>query len=675
MKSGEKRQVAAGRRQWLLIAIGVVLITLAGVVAQRPVVLVLWLFDGAIAALILTAAALLGGALLPLLRLGVLTRSAHWLLSAGLGIGLLTIIVLVLGVVGLIGPPFRWLAIVLLLLGAAAGVIRLRTLQYKNQGERAGRSAWLLLALGPFLALVLLVATLPPGIAWQEEGFGYDVLEYHLELPKEYYLSGDIAYLPNNVYANFPGAAEMLYLLCAQVVDEPIGFWLSAKCLNALLGVLVVGAAWLAGRQLSPRVGIVSAILVGSAGWLIYLSGIAYVENGMLLFEMLATACILRASQVERAPATRWLVLGGLMAGFACGFKYTAVPLVVLPLAVALLVMMPSRRVFGAVAFCIASVAAFAPWLIKNTVMTGNPVFPLAGSIFNAQPPGWGEEQQEHFAESHSLGPNERSIGARLALAWEHTVADPTQRFGAILFALATVGVIRRRERFEVGLLAMLGVQLVVWIAATHLFARFAVPMLIPLALLGGRGTVNWNERITPPFCVLLLAGVAFNFYRIADLYAGQMYVNGERINVEGATAAFTEGRIPGYGYLGIINEKLPPDAHILMLGDARAFYFQRRVDYCVVFSRNPFVDAVRNARTPQDIIKWLRDRGYTNVLINWSEVRRLRHSRYGFPDVITPDRFAALETAGLKPIAASALTLKDGTPSWVLYAVPGKTD
>ncbi len=107
------------------------------------------------------------------------------------------------------------------------------------------------------------------------------------------------------------------------------------------------------------------------------------------------------------------------------------------------------------------------------------------------------------------------------------------------------------------------------------------------------------------------------------------------------------DGQLPGYEYFKVVNHELPPDASILLVGDAKAFYFQRDVDYCVVFNRNPFVEAIRSAQTGRDIINWLRDQGYTHVLVNWSEVNRLS-ATYGFAPQITPGLFDDLEREGL---------------------------
>ena len=171
----------------------------------------------------------------------------------------------------------------------------------------------------------MIVATIPPGFLWQESGFGYDVLEYHLQLPKEYYENGAITYLPHNVYANFPSAAEMLYLFMANVGGESIDFWPLAKAINAILAAATVAAAWFTGREFSARCAIVTTLLMASCGWILYLSGVAYVENGMMFSGMLSFGCLLKACREETwTIKIRWIILAGILAGFSCGFKYTA---------------------------------------------------------------------------------------------------------------------------------------------------------------------------------------------------------------------------------------------------------------------------------------------------------------------------------------------------------------
>jgi len=661
-----------GPRTRSLLVVGAAVVGLL-IALQNPLVLVLLLTDGLLAVVVLLCVTLAGVAAVPLLRLGPLPARWQVLLGAGLGLGLLSIVLLVLGAAGILSRVV-WIA--LLAIGAGAGILRVRGL-LKTAADQAparasGRMRWLWLLVCPFLALTILAASVPPGYLWAEEGNGYDVLEYHLQMPKEYLAAGRIVYAPHNVYASFPANVEMLYLLCMVLTGDAVDAAGACKMLNAGLAVLIVAAAWLIGRERSSTAGVVTGVAAAGTGWLTYLSGVAYVENGMLFFGMLAVAAMLRA--VQQAPQRlRWAAAAGLLAGFSMGCKYTAVVLVGLPLAVGLLVAGPvglRRRLASVGVLLVAQVAAFAPWLVKNAVMTHDPVFPLSGRVFDGYPDGWGQPESTHFAATHAPGPDEAGIAPRLKATWHQILADPDQRFGPVLFILAAWGLMSARGQHAAAALGMmLLMQLLAWLFVTHLFARFAVPLLIPLVALAGWVPLE-SSRCRRLVTAALLVGAAWNGLFLTRLYRAHTHPGPQRVNLEGATGFFTAGLGLGHEHLAVINQELPADSRILMVGDAKAFYFRRQVDYCVVFNRSPFVTVLESGAGPTDVVSWMARRGYTHVLVNWSEIERLRSSRYGFPSVVTRDLFEHLTSAGLRRTHEFSSNAT-GIPYAELYRVP----
>jgi hypothetical protein len=632
------------------------------------------------------------------------------MLGAGLGLGFTALLVLVLGTAGAMHP---WLLKTLLCAGAAAGVLRARTLMVRAPVERAVSQAeagtdhnakwvylWLLAV--PFLVLSLLAASKAPGFVWKEEGFGYDILEYHLQLPREYLDAARITYLPHNVYANFPANVEMLYLLAMIVHGNTPEIGTVANTVHLTLGALAVCGAWLTGRMWSPKAGIVAGVAMATVGWLPYLSGLAYVENGMLLFGMLAAASLFQAVRMqaavgsshhpERGPAEpgnartrtrghptpgtantprRWLVVAGVMAGFACGCKYTAVPMIAVPLGLCAL-LVPGRAVAGRLAdgliFALATLATFAPWLIKNQAMTGNPVFPLANDVFQASPDGWGPDETQHWNAGHTPAPHERSAAHRLRLLWQHILNDKHQRFGPALFLIALGGLCARRlGRDDAVLVLMLAVQLAVWILATHLYARFAVVLLIPLTLLAARALGAARSPLrNATIVVLLAAGSALN-----AVFAAQLQLADSPGDAR--ASLLYDGKVPGFEYLGVVNRDLPPDARILLVGEARAFYFRREVRYCVVFNHNPFLEQLLGPNSAAGVLAWLRARDFTHVLVHWGEIGRLASS-YGFSPAVEPRELAGwfdrLTDAGLKHLYGSPHPTRE-TRFVDLYEVP----
>ncbi|MBU0717410.1 MAG: hypothetical protein KJ749_04105, partial [Planctomycetes bacterium] len=219
---------------------------------------------------------------------------------------------------------------------------------------------------------------------------------------------------------------------------------------------------------------------------------------------------------------------------------------------------------------------------------------------------------------------------------------DPLQRFGPLILLLGTVGLLgHRRDRIDLILCVILISQVGVWLFATHLFARFAVVLLIPLVLLAGRVFIGSTSKYrVGAVCLLIAIGAGWNLTFAAKLIANE--------RATGAPASLIyDGELPGFEYFKTINHELPAGARLLLVGDAKAFYFQRNVDYCVAFNRSSFAEAVRQAEDEQEVVTWLRSRGYTHVLVNWSEIRRLR-STYGFAPEVNEGLFDRLASTGL---------------------------
>ncbi|MCH9034394.1 MAG: hypothetical protein IID42_07805, partial [Planctomycetes bacterium] len=314
-----------------------------------PFALVSVLLDAVPAIVVLLPPVLFGAAVIPYLRLGKLPTAWRFLLGAALGLGTLSTLVF-LG--GLFGWLQRWVWVAIVVVEMVVGVMAIRASRSAVDTEDANDGAaekskprhgvdplWLIVL--PFLLLGVLVTTNAPGFIWQEEGYGYDILEYHLQVPKEYYQAGRISYLPHNVYGSFPSVVEMLYLLNMVLLEDDVDTGTSANLIHFSFALLTVYAAWVLGSLWSRRAGVVSGATMATTGWLTYLSGLAYVENGMLFFGLAATAVLLRSSRDaldEAAPGDslrtrrRHMALAGLFAGFACGCKYTAVPMIAGPL-------------------------------------------------------------------------------------------------------------------------------------------------------------------------------------------------------------------------------------------------------------------------------------------------------------------------------------------------------
>ena len=622
----------------------------------------------------------IGWALSPVL----LPKSAGpgWRLIGGTGIGLgvLALLMLGLGSVGLMNRAF-WLAI--LSVFAAVGVWPIVTLSRAkpDASESPGAIRWLWMLVAPFAAIAILAASLPPGILWPAEGNGYDVLEYHLGAPREFFEAGRISFLPHNIYSNFPFAVELLYLLSMIVHGEAVSAGITAQMVNLIIAGLAVAAVWLAGKQLSSSVGVIAAVLAATCPFVAYLCGVAYVENALLLYAALGLAAVMRWWMDGEAASSRWVLLTGLFCGFACGCKYTGIAVVLAPMAFVVLwrlIRCKGKRLAAASLFALGVLVAFGPWLIRNTVNTHNPVFPLARSVFPDNGLAWDDDGAARWTEGHLPAPEDRPLDARVRRFGTEILSS--ELFGPLILLAMIVGVgqllramLGRGLPFAPALAAwvMIVVGVVAWLFFSHLVGRFAVTLIVPASLIVA---ARWElfrrtETSLIGIAIVVLAAVLnFSMFVREGTSAGLFQVAALRAG--DGTEWFTDGLWPSHAHVPRINKLTAEGGRVLVVADARRFYLNAGADYCVVFSRNPFAEAAANLSSG-DLIAWLRDRGYGHVYVDWGEMSRLRNSRYGFWQSIDRSLFERLMTAGLRHVEDFNIGESAGVYS-SLFAVPG---
>ncbi len=423
----------------------------------------------------------LGARLAPLAGDPPLVRMA---LQAGLGLGLLGVVYLVLGAA--IGTA-AWLGWLLLFLPAillnrnvwgwfrqATGLVRL----YRGGGGLGRLLAW---GIGAVLLLALLTALAPP--------LKFDSLVYHLGLPRAYLAMGQVRFVPGNMYWGMPQTGEMLYTwaiaLAGTKTFAVLGWAFGVLTLIGLAGFIEsrisARGAWVGCAALVSGFSLASALSWGYIDWLVMLFGIGV---------------FVRLESWSRGRRSKDLVLAGIFAGFALGTKYTAG--VVALAGIALIVLegffgpvnaprtleisdpddgsapapgnergRPDTKsrfpgiLRSGIVFGLTLTLTSLPWWLKNLLATGNPFYPFVFatetmSAFRLQfyqglPPwgGWenalllpwqatitGVEAAAGFGVS--AGPLLLALGGLSGIGWRRRRGDQQQLLrNAWLFCLA----------------------------------------------------------------------------------------------------------------------------------------------------------------------------------------------------------------------------------------------
>jgi hypothetical protein len=629
------------------------------------------LTDGLVALVWVGSAAALGWFILR--RFGFISNASLRLATGGgLGLGIFSLLGLGLGLLGWLNRPvaisFPVISVVLFVadtMNRHPG--RVNREQIKTWLRESAGAAWLWLIPVASLAIAAVSASIMPGILWKSAGdpHPYDVTSYHLLVPREWYEGGRIVPLDHNMFSYFPFNVEMQFLLLMHVMGGPWTAMYACQFVSVGYAGLMILAIAGAGKDehstsniqhptsnaespsslrrsmFDVRCSVFAFNSMTAAGfaavvpWVIMLAGVAYVESALMLYTALSIAWALHAiANPDRLIKS--MILAGIMAGFACGVKITAVPMLLIAVPIAMIVVTRSaefsikRILIGCCGFGIAGLVVLLPWLMRNIAWSGNPLFPVGMSVLGKG--HFTDQQVERFRIAHSPISAQKSLGSKLRIL-KNGVIEHWQ-FGTIFFPVALVAIVMGWKDRHVWMLLICGLfVLIVWIGFTHLLPRFAV-MLIPIGAMA-IGRIQW-ARAWPVGLLLLLISAGFGWAGVIPELCHQ------------SDPPLFHGQ-PAPVFIGFedVEKMMSPELvdardrglQIGLVGDAQGFLYDipmSRLHYRTVFDLQPGdpIDAWVGSQAKGDP-NWL-------LVINPMEIDRLNKTYIGVPPV--PPAWAAHE-------------------------------
>lgn len=594
-------------------------------------------------------------------RLGASERNA---LAGGVGLSFVSLAMLMCGLTGLMWRPFVGILLVVPVLVEGTSLLHAKRNHAKEVAPHAPALPlfdwWLIAGCVCFLLPMLLGAMLPSN--------DFDVNEYHLEGPKEYFLAGRIHFLPHNVYTSFPFLTEMLSLLGMVLTND--WFYGSLVGKTVLMGfapLTALGVFAVGQRVADARTGRFAALIYLSTPWVYRISIIAYTEGAMCCFVILATLSLLIwlgqvASAEARSPRSEsWLC--GFLAGSAVATKYPGMVLVAIPLALVLCLAAVLNRVavkellkLGGL-YVLGGVIAFGPWVLKNSIETGNPVYPLMYSVFGGE--DWNPELDEKWKAGHARpAPLFKSPGAMWdeLVKYSVDVALGSVWQSVLLFGLAPLAFLysRKSRAFWVVCGSALTV-LAVWYSMTHLIDRFWVPVLPLISVMsgvgvcalfglyfpGGHGGNRGRSLLGVVLGVLCVVSLVYNFAFMTTPASGY---NAYLLDLQRAREQVKPPSVM------IAEQAAGKSGRVLFVGEAMVFDCETGYRYNTVFDKSllelwtarKLASGKWELLPAKQILQTLQAEGITHLLVNWDEILRYR-TTYGYTDFVSPARIAEL--------------------------------
>jgi len=236
-------------------------------------------------------------------------------------------------------------------------------------------SAIICIAIGILLLIEIVLNFTPP--------IDRDALIHHLAIPKLWLKNGGFYEMKWAPFSYYPMNVDLLYLIPLYFDQDFI-----AKFIHMGFGI---GTALLIYHYLNKKIsriaGLLGILVFLSTPMIFRLSTEAYVDLGLTFFTTAAVLAFIRYRDGEYKEF-KWLLLSSVAMGLALGTKYNA--LIAWFFLSASIIFVYSRdtgeqwkAIKCGLIFFLISLLIFFPWLIKNTIFTGNPLYPLFQGLFN----------------------------------------------------------------------------------------------------------------------------------------------------------------------------------------------------------------------------------------------------------------------------------------------------
>lgn len=577
-----------------------------------------------------------------LARRALPAQRGRWCIELGLGLTALLSLSHLLGVLGILSTLTAALSVGVGVVLFAPALRQTEDLEYRPRTLTP-----IHFAISCAVALALVMACSPPGVLWASEYGGFDALSYHLQLSREWIAMGRVWPSEHNVYSFLPSYIEVAYMHVALLGGGGmLGSNAQAAMSAQLLSAYMLIASGLVIAELTratlDRLGLdadsglawlIAMSLTLGTPWLLVVGTLAYNEIAVVL---LGSTALCAAMRMDLAVWKRALICGVIVGG-ACSCKPTALFLLAPSVGIVLLACSPRKRWLIATMACLlAGGITIAPWLVRNELEAGNPVFPQMAGVFGGG--HWSEAQHAVYAAAHAFDGSLADRFAMLAVPDRDGVNHVSRFRGltngqwgiTVLLGLIglTVLIAGRRTR-AAGLVILLAlcVPIVLWALLTHLQSRFLIPISPILVVLGAVAVTritNEHARNAVAKVVSLIAVMTCVVVSLAQ-NAGSPFI---LLDLGPGLSLGAYEPIEGEPWTATLNRVVGEGETVYLLGDATPFYVMGDVRYNTVYDRWLIEDVIESR--PLSPSAWgplLRERGIDYVVVSFSELRRYAQS------------------------------------------------
>jgi hypothetical protein len=477
-------------------------------------------------------------------------------------------------------------------------------------------------------AIFLLIFAMAPPVDW-------DSLMYHLQIPITFIKENRIFLPADNLHAAFIGLAHMLYIPFLEI-GSICGPALLSGFMALMLGLSVYALAY---RFFDRNAAYMSLAMLWGTSTILLVAITPRVDVTLCFYLLLAHYALLTALYSNSKSRYKYFYLSAVFLGLAFGVKYGgliyAVCLSPLTVYVAFKnghgLLNSSKKIL---VFGFTFLILMIPWLAKNWFLFEAPLYPFfdKGVSYSHRVPPWivSLSGPEPVAATAIINSFVKNASVRAPLNLRDFFFNPGKitpegegryYYSNLLFLLLPLGVffVRKKRLAWLVIPAILHIGMI-YLRFPRTNIRYLLPAIAPFTVATGFIT-NWicqrlkPQKISIIFAILLITVSLAQTARVVDRYFDDTKAKKHVFGLISSANYMKKYKIAGIRNLSLmldyVNKTLPTDSAILMLFEARSFYFRPRVIQDIANSNWPLLS---NALTFDEC---LRRVNVTHVLVN----------------------------------------------------------
>ncbi|MFH1386995.1 MAG: hypothetical protein ABIH50_04965 [bacterium] len=539
------------------------------------------------------------------------------LYSIGLGLGMISLLILLLGCLGLLYSWIIWTLLAIIIIFSTKELIPVchnlagSVMFLCHHFQR--RSVLLILLLQLLLGFIFinLISALAPIT-------DYDSLSYHLLAPKKYIAHHRLYPMPDSFQSYWTLAIEITYipflLLGRPELASLLSFFLSILTIYLIIVFI--------NKYISqdPLVSVFAALIFYSqpvVAWLIT----PKIDLGFTFFSLLILFSLFNWYYQNNK---KWLWLASIFLGLTTCIKLTGIyyfPIFFIYIFFVSLYKNNKATYTSSFTYALLTAGAFSlfallfplPWLAKTFVWTGDPFYPFLTS-FNGH-------------KYVFIGGHDKTLIQYLRLPFDLTFhfnkfsdwgeQSPSPYF---LFLLPTLITLKRKSAKNIILLLILSVVIITLLFFSTITLRYLLPAFALLSICLALAFFNFLEKIDFKLKYLFIVILIFSLSRNLLINQQRNLFLNKLLSIisPNKKAAYLNKADPWSAYNPAVfaNSHLHPNAKIFSPHNSAGFYFnQEFISGQLEFSR--YYEDFEQVKSFPDALLKLKKMGFTHLLIN----------------------------------------------------------